>query len=198
LLWDLDPQAASSFLLGTECGGSDAAKAVFAKDIAPSQLIVPTATERLKLLPADKSLRGLDRFLFGLGKKRRLEKLLAGLAGDFERIILDCPPGLTDTSEQVLRAADLIIIPVIPSPLSQRAFDEVITFLDRHSIRRGAALPVYNMVDRRRSMHRAALDARPDWPIIPMASAMEAMSARSGAIGALAPRAPAALALACL
>jgi cellulose biosynthesis protein BcsQ len=196
LLWDLDGQAASSFLLGAGARGDEEAQAVFARDVAPSRLIQPTATERLDLLPADASLRQLDRFFFTLGKKKRLEKLLERLAKDYERIVLDCPPGLAETSEQVLRAADLIIVPVIPSPLSQRAFEEVVEFLDRNDIRRGAAvLPVYNMVDRRRSMHLAALEANPKWPVIPMASAVEAMSARREAIGSFAPRSPAAVAL---
>jgi chromosome partitioning protein len=40
-------------------------------------------------------------------------------------VLLDCPPGLTETSEQVMRAADLIVVPVMPSPLSMRALAEV-------------------------------------------------------------------------
>ena len=195
LLWDLDGQAASSFLLGGVSKGGEEAQSVFARDVAPSKLIQPTATPRLDLLPADASLRQLDRFFFTLGKKKRLEKLLDRLARDYDRILLDCPPGLAETSEQVLRAADLIIVPVIPSPLSQRAFTEVVEFLDRHDIRRGAVLPVYNMVDRRRSMHRTALEANPKWPVIPMASAVEAMSARHEAVGSFAPRSPAAVSL---
>jgi chromosome partitioning protein len=195
LLWDLDPQSAASFLLGAEAGGRREAQAVFAKDVDPAKLIRPTAIPRLDLLPADASLRGLDRFLFGLGKKKRLLKLIESVGQDYDRIILDAPPGLTETSEQVLRAADLIIVPVIPSPLSQRALDEVVGFLDRNSIRRGPILPIYNMVDRRRSLHRAALEAHPDWPAIPMASAFEAMSAAGGAVGRLAPSSPAATAL---
>ena len=196
LLWDLDAQAASSFLLGSEPHGREEAHAVFARDVSPAKLILPTGTERLDILPADRSLRGLDRFFFGLGKKKRLEKLLDRLARDYERIILDCPPGLGETSEQVLRAADLIIVPVIPSPLSQRALGEVVEFLDRHAIRRGALLPVYNMADRRRSLHLAALEENPKWPVIPMASAVEAMSARHQAVGGFAPRSPAGVALA--
>jgi cellulose biosynthesis protein BcsQ len=137
----------------------------------------------------------LDRFFFGLGKKRRLEKLLVRMGEEYQRVILDCPPGLAETSEQVLRAADLVIVPVIPSPLSQRALAEVIEFLDSNDIRRGAVLPVYNMVDRRRTMHREALEANPRWPVIPMASAVEAMAGRHEAIGAFAPRSPAAVAL---
>jgi chromosome partitioning protein len=195
LLWDVDPQAAASFLLGDGRRGKQDAQAVFAKDVDPAKLIHPTAIERLDLLPADASLRGLDRFLFGLGKKKRLLKLIEDVGRDYDRVLLDAPPGLTETSEQVLRAADLIIVPVIPSPLSQRALAEVVAYLDRHSIRRGPILPVYNMVDRRRSLHRAALEANPDWPVIPMASAFEAMSAATGGVARLPVSSPAAQAL---
>jgi cellulose biosynthesis protein BcsQ len=195
LLWDVDPQAAASFLLGDGRRGKQDAQAVFARDVDPAKLIHPTAIERLDLLPADASLRGLDRFLFGLGKKKRLLKLIEDVGRDYDRVLLDAPPGLTETSEQVLRAADLIIVAVIPSPLSQRALAEVVAYLDRHSIRRGPILPVYNMVDRRRSLHRAALEANPDWPVIPMASAFEAMSAETGGVARLPASSPAAQAL---
>lgn len=194
LLWDLDPQAAASFLLGAGGRRKDA-QAVFAKDVDPAKLVQPTAISRLDLLPADSSLRGLDRFLFGLGKKKRLLKLIADIGGDYDRVLLDAPPGLTETSEQVLRAADLILVPVIPSPLSRRALDEVINHLDRHRLRRGPVLPVYSMVDRRRSLHRAALDEHPDWPSIPMASIFEAMTATPGGVAALPQSAPGTAAL---
>ena len=196
LLWDLDGQAASTFLLGGSDGNAEEAQSVFARDVSPSKLIRQTATEKLDLLPADASLRGLDRFFFTLGRKKRLEKLLERIGRDYQRILLDCPPGLAETSEQVLSAADLIIVPVIPSPLSQRALEEVVSYLDAQGIRRGALLPVFNMVDRRRAMHLAALAANPGWPVIPMASAIEAMSARHEAVGSFAPRSAAAGALA--
>jgi chromosome partitioning protein len=198
LLWDLDAQAAATFLLAPQGRAAEEAQSVFSKDVEPERLIRPTRTERLHLLPADASLRGLDRFFFGLGKKRRLEKLIGRTAKDYDRILLDCPPGLAETSEQVLRAADLVIVPLVPSPLSRRALDEVAQFLDRNRMRRGAILPVFNMVDRRRSMHREALAAQPDWPVVPMASAVEAMAARHEAVGAFAPRSPAAEAIATL
>jgi len=195
LLWDVDPQAAATYLLGGAPQGKHSAQAVFAKDVDPAKLIRPTAIDRLDLLPADASLRGLDRFLFGLGKKKRLLKLIEDVGRDYDRVLLDAPPGLTETSEQVLRAADLIIVPVIPSPLSQRALGEVVAHLDRHSIRRGPILPVFNMVDRRRSLHRAALEANPDWPVIPMASAFETISAPGTGVARLPASSPAAQAL---
>lgn len=197
LLWDLDGQAAATFLLGGEAGG-DEARAVFGRELSPSALVRPTATPRLDLLAADASLRDLDAFFLGLRKRRRLGKLLAELGSAYDRILLDCPPGLTETSEQVLRAADLIIVPVVPSPLSRRAFSEVLAHLDREGRPRGAVLPVFNMVDRRRTMHLEAIAEEPRWPIVPMASAVEAMAVRHDAVEAFAPRSPAAGALAAL
>ncbi len=185
LLWDLDPQAAATFVLGDGRPPREDAQAVFAKDVAPAELIRPTATPRLDLLPADISLRGLDRFFFGLGKKKRLARLIAALVKDYDRVLLDCPPGLTETSEQVIRAADLILVPVIPSPLAMRALDDMLAHLGSHG--RGVpVLPVFNMVDRRRAVHRAALAEKPDWPVIPMASAVEAMTVRQAPLGAFA------------
>ncbi|WP_380875086.1 cobyrinic acid a,c-diamide synthase [Sphingomonas sp. DBB INV C78] len=197
LLWDLDPQAASTYLLESEHARGEA-QAVFAKDVSAEKLVKPTAIERLSILPADISLRGLDRFLFGLGKKKRMAKLIEGLTREHDRIILDCPPGLTETADQAMRAASLILVPVIPSPLSRRAFDEVVAHLASEHGRHAPILPVFTMVDRRRALHLAALAEQPDWPAVPMASAVEAMAARREPVGAFAPRSPPAEAFALL
>ncbi|WP_066720541.1 ParA family protein [Sphingomonas pituitosa] len=187
LLWDLDPQAAATFLLGGDAGGRHPAQAIFSKDVDAAKLIRATAIDRLALLPADTSLRQLDQFFHALDKKKRLSRLLGDLAQDFDRILLDCPPGLTETSEQVMRAADLIVVPVAPSPLSQRAFAEVAA----HLVQRGAKvplMPVHTMVDRRRKLHVEAVARHPDWPVIPMASIVEAVAVRRAPVGAFAPR----------
>ncbi len=185
LLWDLDPQAASTFLLG---GGKPKAQAqsVFTKDVEPSKLVHATGIDRLDLIGADASLRGLDLLFHELDKKKRLAKLLSQLDKAYDRMLLDCPPGLTETSEQVMRAADLIVVPVIPSPLSERALDEVIAHLGGKS--KVPLMPVHSMVDRRRKLHADALARHPDWPVIPMASVVESMAARRMPVGAFAGR----------
>jgi cellulose biosynthesis protein BcsQ len=196
LLWDIDPQAASSFLLSARkaksAKGRGDAAAIFSKDTDPAKLVQPTPIERLDLIAADSSLRGLDLLFHDLDKKKRLLKLLAGVAKEYDRILLDCPPGLNETSDQVMRAADLIVVPVIPSPLSERAFAEV----KRHLPSKAVVLPVHAMVDRRRKLHAEALARHPDWPVIPMASIVEAMAARQAPVGVFAPRSPAAQAFA--
>ena len=182
LLWDLDPQAASTFLLPARRAKVDA-QSVFSKDVEPSKLVRPTDVQRLDIIGADSSLRGLDLLFHEIDKKKRLQKLLSTLAKDYDRVLLDCPPGLTETSEQVIRAADLIVVPVIPSPLSQRAFEEMSGHLGKARV-----LPVHAMVDRRRKLHAEAIAAHPDWPVIPMASVVEQMTARRAPVGAFAGR----------
>jgi cellulose biosynthesis protein BcsQ len=192
LIWDLDPQAASTYIMADGPAADGPAQAIFARNVDAKAMVRPSNVAGVDLLAADISLRGLDHFFFELGKKRRLEKLLGGLSRHYDRIILDCPPGLTPTSEQVLRAADLVIVPVIPSPLSQRALVDVVDFLARQKGRHAPILPVYSMVDRRRSLHRAALVEKSDWPVIPMASAVEQMSVRKAPLGVFEPHCPAA------
>jgi len=111
-----------------------------------------------------------------LGKRKRLAKLLDDFLTDYDRILIDCAPGLGSTSEQILRAADLIVVPVIPSPLSLRALDEV----KEHAVTGkgpGPRLaPVFSMVDRWRALHCCALEDQSAWPVIPMSSAYERVS----------------------
>lgn len=193
LLWDLDPQAASTFLLSAKSPKHEA-RSIFSKDVSPEKLIRATDTPRLDLIGADASLRDLDLLFHELDKKKRLQKLLAGLSDDYDRILLDCPPGLTETNKQAMRAADLIVVPVIPSPLSQRAFEELIHYLGTTK----RVLPVHVMVDRRRRLHTDSVGANPGWPAIPMASAIEQMSLRRAPLGQFAARSPAADAFASL
>jgi len=187
LLWDLDAQGAASYILGQEPGGHRAQQSI-TQDADPSRLIRPTGIDRLDVLPADESLRSLDYAFHDLGKRKRLAKIASHLSGDYDRIIIDCPPGLTDTSDQILRAADLAVVPLIPAVLSRRALDEIKDHVGQKKGPKVILAPVFSMVDRRRLLHRNALEDQPGWPAIPMASAYEKMSEERAPIGQLYPR----------
>ena len=178
LLWDLDPQGAATFLLAPAREPKDSAKAIFTREIEPKKLCRPTPFRQLDLLAADPSLQGLERLLFGLEKRKRLAKLLKGLEPHYDRLILDCPPGLNETAEQVLHAADLLVVPVVPSPLARKTLDDLSALLVQRGGRHPPILPVFSMVDRRRRLHCAALDQYPDWPRISYASVVEQMGSR--------------------
>jgi chromosome partitioning protein len=187
LLWDLDGQAASTWILGHDGHGREAGAAI-RREVEARRLVRPTAVQRLDLLPADASLRDLDIAFHTIDKKNRLAKLVEDFARDYERIVIDCPPGLTDTSDQIMRAADLVVVPVIPSALSRRALDTIAAHVQRKKGPKVVLAPVFSMVDRRRALHREALEQHPDWPVIPMASMFEAMTERRMPLGMFAPR----------
>lgn len=189
LLWDLDAQGGASFILAPDRKGGDEARAVIERDLAPAKLITPTGIPSLDLLPADASLRTLDLLFAEIDSKKRLLKIGAALARHYDRIIVDCPPGLGITAEQVIRGADLILMPVVPATLSTRTADELTAHLGRKKDA-PPVLPVFNLVDRRRQAHRAAIEAAPEQHALPMASIVEQMADRHAPVGVYAPRAP--------
>ncbi len=197
LLWDLDAQGGASFILRPDRPAGDEARAVIERDLAPRKLIVPTGIANLDLLPADASLRTLDLVFAEIDSKKRLLRISEALDKSYDRIIIDCPPGLGVTAEQIIRGASLILLPMIPSTLSGRAAEELLRHLGGRK-EAPPVLPVFNMVDRRRLTHRAALDAAPSLHAIPMASLVEQMADRHAPVGLYAPRAPVTQAIAAL
>ncbi|MCK0127216.1 ParA family protein [Erythrobacter sp. F6033] len=196
LLWDLDAANGSGFLLGVDPKKKRTAQSVFAADRSPTKLIQKTAYPNLHLLPADESIRTLDRQFDRIGKKKRLSKLTDALGKEYDRIIFDCPPVLNEISAQVMRAADIVIVPLPPSPLSARAFDQVVEEVRGSGKGHPPILPVLSMLDMRRTLHKEARAANPKWPAVPLASAVEQCAVMRQPVGAFAPRSPGARAFA--
>lgn len=174
LLWDLDAQGAATWTLRLAASPkASARKGIAGGELSP--LIQNTEFAGLDVLAADRSLRNLEKQLADDDKSKRLRKLLKSLDRDYDRIVLDCPPGLTELADQVFRAVDLLVVPMLPSPLSVRAFDQLVDHLGRMR-EAPRILPVFTMVDRRKTLHRDTVGAWPDRPAIPYAAAIEAMA----------------------
>ena len=182
LLWEIDPQRGASYLLGEDDLPSKPVLPVFAREREVQSAIVATEIDHLDLLPADSSLLNLDSFFARLGKKRRLARLASELEQSYGTIFLDCPPSMNEVGRQILRAADLVIVPLSPSPLASRALDEVMRQLRVSAKSSALVLPVFSMIDRRRGLHRAACAAQPDWPVIPMSSMIEKVAVQRAPI----------------
>ena len=75
----------------------------------------------------------------------------------YDLTVVDCAPEASTVSENVLEFSDLIIVPVIPNPLSIQTFEKLVKFAGeaRHKPRIIAA---FNMVDRRRQLHKQLLE----------------------------------------
>lgn len=192
LLWDLDAAGGAGFLLGVDPKKKKRAQSIISKELDPAKLIRKTAYPRLDLLPADESIRALDVQLAEIGKKNRIAKLTADLMKDYDRLVLDCPPVLNELSSQIVRAADLILVPIPPSPLSARALEIVREEVNAEGKKAPPIMPVFSMVDRRRTLHRSAMEGAGDWPAIPSSSAIEQCATHQAPVGVFNPRSPAA------
>ncbi len=196
LLWDLDPQGGAGFLIGQPEGRPNRAAALFQREGRPRQLIEPTTLPNLSLLPADPSLRNLPVQLARLGMRKRLAMMASSLRGEFERIILDCPAGLSELSDQVLAAADLLIVPLPASPLSSRALNMLRSELLQNHHRHPPILPVLSMYDVRRPLHREVREGlAANWPMVPLSVHLEQLAVRHTPLEDFAPRSNAARAL---
>lgn len=196
LLWDLDPQGGAGFLLGQGEVQRHRAAALFQREGKPRQLVEATGLPNLSLLPADPSLRNLPVQLARLGMRKRLATMTAMLRGEYERIILDCPAGLGEVSDQVLTAADLLVVPLPASPLSSRALDMLRKELVQNHHRHPPILPVLSMFDTRRPLHREVREGlAANWPVIPLSTHMEQLAVRHEPLESYAPKSEAARAL---
>lgn len=188
LLWDLDPQGGAGFLLGHEEPPVPRAAGMFQREGRPRELIEPTTYTGLSLLPADVSLRQLPGQLARLGP-RRLGQIATMLRGHFDRIVLDCPAGYNELTDQVIAAADLVIVPLPPSPLSARALDQMRRELLRQHHRHPPILPVLSMYNSRRALHReVARGTAHGWPVVPFSTQMEQSAVRRAPLGSFAPQ----------
>ncbi len=155
LLWDLDAQGAASFYLRAKPRAKGSASDILASKKKFVKAIRKTDHERLHLLPADTDFRHLDLELNEHKKSGvRLRKLLSEVREDYDLVLLDCAPSMSVVSENIFNMADVLLVPLIPTHLSVRAFDQLVAFRDHHTSSSAMVLPFLSMVDRRKRLHR--------------------------------------------
>jgi chromosome partitioning protein len=160
LLWDLDAQGGASYILGGEPHAEASAKKLLSGKHEPLELALATGHPRLDLLPAHFSYRNLAVHLAARRKPtERLLRMSRALREVYDVLILDCPAGISLLSENVLRAADLAIVPLLPTPLSLRMLTQLTEFVVHEGWSDLTLLPFFSMVDRRRALHRELISA---------------------------------------
>jgi cellulose biosynthesis protein BcsQ len=189
LLWDLDAQGAATYILRVKPKVKGGGEALVRAQLGLDAAIKASDYERLDLL-------------LGQEKRptRRLGQLLAPLADDYDDVFLDCPPSMSLLSENVLRAADIVLVPLIPTTLSVRTMDQLRDFVAESPGKPPKVRGFFSMTDRRKRLHREILEALPRdrkdvlAEAIPNLSIIEQMAARREPATAFAPRSAAALA----
>jgi chromosome partitioning protein len=201
VLWDLDPQGAASFMFRVKPRVRGGGKALVRGKRSLDGAIKGTDFDNLDLIPADFTYRTMDLLLNESGAAkpaRQLFSLLAPLATEYDAAFLDCPPSISLLSENVLHAADVVLIPLIPTTLSVRALDQLTEFVAEFNSRRPDVLAFFSMVDRRKRLHREITDnisaerQGVAHTAIPALSMIERMSVERSPVTVFAPRSSAA------
>jgi chromosome partitioning protein len=200
LLWDLDPQGAATYLFRVRPKVRGGVRKLIRRRTPADEVIKGTDHPRLDLLPADFSYRHMDLALNDTKHPTRvLTQVLALLRSEYDWVFLDCPPSISLVSESVFKAADALLVPIIPATLSSRTFEQLASVLAGDS--GPQVLAFFSIVEVRKSLHREVMSRLRDMhhvallgAAIPSDDEVERMGEERDVVAAFAPGGRAALA----
>lgn len=193
LVWDVDPQGASSFYLNAKAASDKNSKKLIGGQVSIEELIFTSAYPNLDIIPADISSRKLDLFIEEQkNSKKLLKQLLKPLKEDYDLVFIDCPPGFSTLAESIFNAADIVLMPTIPTTLSLRSFDAVKDFFAEKQIDPSKLMCFFSMVDGRKALHNEVMEEfsqqrRFFQSVIPYLSDIEKMGVHQAPLPAFAP-----------
>lgn len=200
LICDLDPQGASSFYFRIVPNKKYSSRKFLKGDKKIYDNIKGTDYENLDLLPSDFSYRNLDIELLEEKKpQKKLKKNIQELSTEYPFIFFDCPPNLTLLSESVFVASDIVLVPLIPTTLSLRTFDQLVGFFKESRLDTSKIRGFFTMYERRKAMHREIIEEYSGKKrflkrIIPYNSEVEKMGIYRSPLNAVRPHVPASIA----
>ncbi len=159
LLWDIDPQGSSTFYYKVKPKTHPGIKKLITKDGALENAILSTDFELLDMIPADNSTKSFDVMLEEMKSSRsKLKNVLKPLAGEYDFVFIDCPPGFSVLSENIFTAADVVLMPVIPTTLSIRTYHMVKDYFKEKDINMQKMMCFFTMADMRKNLHHEIME----------------------------------------
>jgi len=198
LLIDLDPQGASSFYFRVKPSKKQQGKRLINASQRLMKQIKASDFDHLDIIPAHISFRHFDALLSQLKKSNnRLSKTFASLTKEYDLVILDCPPTLSYLSEAVFTASDVVFVPVIPTTLSERTYEQLLEFFKQKDYSKKRIVPFFTMVQSQKTLHKNTMKSMKNRyanfmkTTIPFSVDIESMGEHRTPVGAFARHRPA-------
>jgi len=111
---DCDPQGNCTTGLGIDKNGvENNTYKLFTDDCSITDCIVKSVVDNLDVVPSSIELAGADIELIGLEDKEHiLEKKIGEVIGQYDYILIDCPPSLNILTVNALTTADSVLVPI--------------------------------------------------------------------------------------
>jgi chromosome partitioning protein len=123
LLVDLDPQGSASTSFGIKSDGNDLLQALQKTIALP---VLSTQAEGVDLVPAGPHLAtARQRFTGSIGKELLL-RCLKQMQGNWDKVMIDCPPSLGILTMAALWASNNVIIPVEANYLAMNGLKQMV------------------------------------------------------------------------
>ena len=159
LLCDLDPQGSASYYFRVKPAKKFSASKFLRGGKHIDKNIRGTNYDNLDILPADFTYRNLDLALDEMKKSRsRLKRILKPLKQEYDHVFLDCPPNITLLSENLFYAADILLIPFIPTTLSLLSFSKLLDFFKKAHLDKKKLFVLFSMVEKRKRIHQEMMN----------------------------------------
>ena len=159
LVVDMDPQANLTSGLGVESpeGNGGSIYRGLVDGLPVRELVVPTALERLRVLPADRNLTGAELELVDQSRREyRLREALVPVKDEYDFVIIDCPPSLGLLTVNALVATDAVLVPLQCEFFALTGVTELISTVNRvrasFNPQLGIEGIVFTMVDERTNL----------------------------------------------
>lgn len=155
LLIDLDPQGSTSYYFRVRSSQKLKTKGLLKGGKKIDKNIKATDYESLDILPSHLSYRKLDLRLNSLKKsKQKLSTILQPFDKEYQIIFIDCPPNITLVSENIFYAADILLVPIIPTTLSILTFEKLQQFFKKQKLDFSKIITFFSMVEKRKKLHQ--------------------------------------------
>lgn len=166
LVWDLDPQGGTSFFFNLQTKNDNTHGKLFDRYLTIYDVIRPTESYQIDVIGNDSKFS--DQFMNNASKltalnyvnHELLQLTLKEVEDDYDICIIDSSPGRFLLHHNIFHAADLLLIPNIPAPLSVYCNNLLMQELELELklSERKRMLSFYNMVQVNKNLHKYFLE----------------------------------------